>query len=162
MGSTIQFHSQFEQYSFDYSSGGRTLVHKPVLGIGKTTTAILGAGLDLAAIWPGSGPTAGIFSKTPGAIPSSSTIRALELQAEEIAKDLNQGKNSITLGTVDKQIRYDLMGRSHGGVPTPHMQIFNKNVVNGVVMSKTRASRQAIPMTQQDIRAIRKFLEKLK
>jgi RHS repeat-associated protein len=71
---------------------------------------------------------------------------------------LNGGKNSVTIENATQIIRYDLAGKAHGGVPTPHMQIYNKNFVNGVVKSVTRASKTAVQMTRQDFEIVVKFL----
>lgn len=87
--------------------------------------------------------------------------KTLTKQADELVK-LNNGKNSVTLGTPTKQIRYDLAGKSHGGVPTPHKQIYNKNFYQGQQRSITRDSKIAIPMNQQEIRMVRKYLHREK
>ena len=71
------------------------------------------------------------------------------------------GTNSITLRTPSRQIRYDLVGKDHGKIPTPHVQIYQKNFVGGELKSISRASKNADHATQQDIRLIRKYFEKL-
>ena len=71
------------------------------------------------------------------------------------------GKNSITLRTPTQQIRYDLVGKAHNGVRTPHKQIYNKNFWQGTVRSITRSSKDAIPLTRQEIRMLTKYINRL-
>jgi hypothetical protein len=71
---------------------------------------------------------------------------------------LNGEKNSVTIHTATQVIRYDLAGKAHGGVATPHMQVYTKNFVDGVLRSISRASKEAIPMTQKEMEVVRAFL----
>jgi hypothetical protein len=77
--------------------------------------------------------------------------------AAELIK-MNKGRNSVTMETATQRIRYDLAGKTQGKVPTPHMQVYNKNFVNGELKSITRASKHALPMTKKDMDIVRKFL----
>lgn len=81
-------------------------------------------------------------------------------QAEEIKTKLNKGKNSVTIKTKNGHIRYDLSGKQHGSIKTPHKQVYKNNMVNGKIKSVSRASKFAEPMTQSDIDFVREFLLK--
>ncbi|MEX0595110.1 MAG: RHS repeat-associated core domain-containing protein, partial [Candidatus Paceibacterota bacterium] len=89
-----------------------------------------------------------------------SQIPDIKSQANDIKNNLNNGKNSVTIKTPNGQTRYDLDGKAHGNVPTPHKQSYQNNVVNGQVKSVSRTTKQAEAMSQQDVRVVRKTLEK--
>ena len=99
--------------------------------------------------------TSEVISTTESSTPS------LKEQAQTIKNTINGGKNSITIKRNDGHTRYDLDGKAHAGVETPHSQSYKNNIVNGEVKSVSRESKNATPMTQQEIRLIRKYIEKL-
>lgn len=55
--------------------------------------------------------------------------------------------------------RYDLDGKEHGSVETPHKHIYQKNKVNGVVKNLSKTHKNPDPIDQQDLRTVRKFKE---
>jgi len=87
---------------------------------------------------------------------------SLKDQANDLKNEHNNGKNSVAIQTPDKQIRYDLAGKAHNGVETPHFQVYNKNFVNGVMKNKSKATKDPVPFTQKDLRLVRKYFENLK
>ena len=80
-------------------------------------------------------------------------------QALDIKNTLNKGKNSVTIKSGNGQTRFDLDGKAHNGVATPHKQTYKNNVINGQVKSVTRTSKDATSMTQQEIRTVKKVLK---
>nr|WP_246722717.1 polymorphic toxin type 24 domain-containing protein [Aliikangiella sp. G2MR2-5] len=87
---------------------------------------------------------------------------SIKEQALEL-KSLNNNKNSVRIQTQDKKIHYDLDGASHKGVETPHVQTSypNTNPNTGQTFwNKDNSAAGVKPMTQQDIRTVRKYLEK--
>ncbi|WP_372474780.1 polymorphic toxin type 24 domain-containing protein [Capnocytophaga sp. ARDL2] len=82
-------------------------------------------------------------------------------QATKVSKEI--GKNSISLRTPNKIIHYDLVGATHKGVPTPHVQHSYKNFnpnTGEIFWNKDR--HWVRPMTQQDIRTIYNHINRKK
>jgi RHS repeat-associated protein len=78
---------------------------------------------------------------------------ALKLTAKATSKTLNKGKNSVYIKSAGQEaVRYDLLGKSHAGVPTPHKQLykFNQNPITGAA-NFSRASKIAYAMGWKDM-----------
>ncbi|SMC74991.1 DUF6443 domain-containing protein [Pedobacter africanus] len=105
---------------------------------------------------------AGRKLSSPVAKEEISLKKTFEEQVDGLVK-LNKGKNSVTIRTEKGATHFDLKGAPHKGTPTPHVQHSYKNVnpkTGQTFLNKDRGP--ATPITQQQIRLIRKFLEKQK
>jgi RHS repeat-associated protein len=98
----------------------------------------------------------------PGNVNITKILQGLKIARQ--AKDISSaiGKNSVFIRTTKGAIRFDLVGRVHGKVPTPHLQKYKNNYVDGVLRSVSRDGTEAIPMTQDHIRLVRNYLNSLK
>ncbi len=83
----------------------------------------------------------------------------LKEQALEIKTELNEGLNSVSVQLENVLIRYDLDGKAHAEIDTPHKHTYQKNKVNGVVKNLSKTHKMPDPMDQPDLRTVRKFKE---
>jgi len=101
-----------------------------------------------------------VLLKLPRLLKNLKNLKSVEAKAKAISQAL--GKNSISLRSGRGLKRFDLVGRSHGGVPTPHVQAYKNNYVDGVIRNVSRVSKKADEATMQDIRMIVNYLKSLK
>ncbi len=86
---------------------------------------------------------------------------SIKEQALDVKTNLNDGKNSVTVETPNKKVHYDLDGATHKGVETPHKQYSNKNTNPETGQTHWNKDRKTVePMNQQDIRTVKKVLDK--
>jgi len=82
-------------------------------------------------------------------------------EAEEIRIALNKGRNSVTIKNNKGLTRYDLGGKGHGGIETPHKHIYRQNIVNGEVKSITEISQSPVKITKKDLEIIRTYFKSI-
>jgi RHS repeat-associated protein len=86
-------------------------------------------------------------------------------QAAELIP-LNGGKNRVTLRSENFQMDVDLAGAAHNGIPTPHTKISPRNfqAPESLQPAYNTSYKKATvsPATQQDIRTVRRYLERQK
>jgi RHS repeat-associated protein len=114
---------------------------------------LMALGLDAGAIF---------VPFVTGAGPASRAARNADDLAEQAADlvSLNGGRNRVTIRSPSQQMEVDLAGKAHGGVPTPHTKVspLNPQAPNQPAFN-TRNS-PVTPATPQDIRTVRRYLER--
>lgn len=100
----------------------------------------------------------------PGRVLEACPIRTIKQQAEELV-ELNGGRNRVTVRSENFQMDVDLRGASHGGIETPHTKISPRNYKapgNGRIYNTSNKSSTLRNSTQDDIRLVRRYLERRK
>ena len=84
------------------------------------------------------------------------------MEIEQLAKSVDCGKTRGTIDSSRRQMEVDLSGRPYGGVETPHTKVSPRNigVPDHVQPAHNTKSAPTVNSTQDDIRTVRRFLEK--
>ena len=120
-------------------------------------------GVTVLATAAGGGGTTGILAKSGAQKPVISTI---EQQASDLVS-LNGGRNRVSLRRVNERYDIDLAGRPHyekatgRSVPTPHATVSGRNLRAPNQPAYNSKGATVRPVTQQEVRAVRKYLEKV-
>ncbi len=109
--------------------------------------------MTLGAIDPPGSIGAKFFNK------ASRISNALAKQADDLVP-LNNGKNRVTLKSPSQKMEVDLKGKPHAGVPTPHTKISPRNPNAPKQPAYNTKNSSVIEATQQDLRTIRRYLER--
>lgn len=87
----------------------------------------------------------------------------LERQALDLIP-LNAGRNRVTLRSESTQLDVDLAGKAHNGIPTPHTKVSPRNTRAPEhlqpVYNTTEKQSTLRPTSQEDIRTVRRYLER--
>lgn len=120
----------------------------------KSGTLIVGS--DGYIIGPGSNIKGGII---PIGFARGGSILSLSQRAGYLRNQI--GKNSITINTVRGHIRYDLAGKAHNFIETPHKFIYTRHTGSNGLINFSKP-KNPTPITAQDLRIIRNYLKSMK
>ena len=86
-------------------------------------------------------------------------------QASDLVEK-NGGKHRVTLRSPSGRVDVDLKGNDHGGIPTPHTKVSPRNwrapASKQPAYNSSEKKAPVRPATQQDLRMVRKYLERKK
>lgn len=94
---------------------------------------------------------------------AGTTARTKSLR--EQAADLiprNANRHRVRLRSPSQQMDIDLAGRAHAGIPTPHTRVSPRNLRAPNQPAYNIRKSPVRPATQQDIRNVRRYLERLR
>jgi hypothetical protein len=155
-----------------YSSGNRTLTAEAIPK-GEVAKEVAMSTLALATAVPSGGSNAGagmLMARTgTRASTGSSVVKTIKEQAEDLVA-VNGGKNRVTLRSEKAQTDVDLRGEPHFDkktnttYDTPHTKTSPRNtqapVNQGARYNTTEKHATYNNTTQEEIRTVRKYLEK--
>ena len=98
-------------------------------------------------------------NKVDCSAPRATPIKNLSDQAADLVP-INAGRNRVTMRSPTQQIEVDLVGKSHGGVATPHTKISPSNPRAPKQPAYNTRNSPVEPATQQDIRTVHRYLER--
>ena len=88
---------------------------------------------------------------------------SLKLQAADLIP-ANSTKHRVTLRSEKQQLEIDLAGKNHNGIPTPHTKESPRNhkapEKHQPAYNTSEKNSTVRPATQQDIRTVRRYLER--
>jgi len=100
-----------------------------------------------------------ILNEEAEALSFDPEVNTIKSQAEELIPK-NANKNRITLRSPSQKLEIDLAGKEHAGVPTPHTKNSPRNLKAPKQPAYNTKNSPVKPTTQQEIRTVRKYLER--
>lgn len=93
--------------------------------------------------------------------PEVMQAKSLQEQAADLVP-LNNGRSRVTLDSPSQRMEVDLTGKPHAGVPTPHTKASERNTraPESVQPAYNTKKAETKPATQEDIRTVRRALER--
>ncbi len=146
--SQIQINNAVAKYS-----GEAAIVTSAVAGIGATA---IFAPEFLPAVVPVAARAASTVAKI---LARRGGSKSLQDQAASLVSR-NANRNRVTIRSPSQKLEIDLAGRSHGNVPTPHVKVSPRNLKAPNQPAYNTKNSPVRPATQNDIRTIRRFLDR--
>lgn len=90
---------------------------------------------------------------------TKSVPKSLKDQAADLIPQ-NANRHRVTLRSPSQKMEVDPAGKAHGGIPTPHTKVSPRNYKAPNQPAYNTKNAPVRPATQQDIRTVRRYLER--